>query len=63
MQRSTIWFAIAALWAVITFLSLLHHQWQLALLQAVTALVFLAVALYSRRKEASGRAGAPRSRG
>jgi VIT1/CCC1 family predicted Fe2+/Mn2+ transporter len=51
MRRSGIWFLIAALWLLIAVFAALRHGWQAAWLQAVIALIFLGVALYSRRKE------------
>ncbi|HTZ89502.1 MAG TPA: hypothetical protein VMA71_04125 [Alloacidobacterium sp.] len=51
MRRSNVWFLIAVLWLVSAAITALHQGWQRAWLQAVIALLFLGVAVYSRRKE------------
>ncbi len=51
MRRSSIWFLIAVLWLVVTIVTALHQGWQRAWLQAVIAVLFLAIAVYFRRKE------------
>lgn len=51
MRRSAVWFLIAVLWLVIAAVTALHQGWRRAWLQAVIAILFLAVAAYSRGKE------------
>jgi len=51
MRRSAVWFLIAVLWLVIAIVAALRQGWQRAWLQALIAILFLALALYSRRKE------------
>jgi hypothetical protein len=51
MRRSHIWLLIAALWLLITVFTTLRHGWKQAWLQAVIALLFLGVGLYSRYQE------------
>ena len=51
MRRSAIWWLVGGMWLLIAVLALLRHGWQQAWLQAVIALIFFAIALYTRRKE------------
>jgi hypothetical protein len=51
MRRSHIWLLIAALWFLITVFTTLRHGWRHAWLQAIIALLFLGVGLFSRRQE------------
>jgi hypothetical protein len=51
MRRSAVWFLIAVLWLVIAIVAALRQGWQRAWLQALIAILFFALALYSRRKE------------
>jgi hypothetical protein len=51
MRRSAVWFLIAVLWLVIAAVTALHRGWRQAWLQAVIAILFLAVAVYSHSKE------------
>lgn len=51
MRRFHIWLLIAFLWLLVSILAALRHGWRQAWLQALIALIFLGVGLYSRRRE------------
>ena len=51
MRRSTIWYLLAAAWAIDCILSLLHHNRQQVLLTALFAGAFLAAGLAFRVRE------------
>jgi hypothetical protein len=51
MRRSHVWLLIAALWLAITVFTALRQGWRQAWLQAVVALIFLGVGMYSRSRE------------
>jgi hypothetical protein len=51
MRRSTIWYLLAAAWAIDCVLSLLHHNRQQVLLTALFATVFLAAGIAFRARE------------
>jgi len=51
MRRSAIWWLTGALWLIVAVVVALRQGWQRAWLQSVIALLFFAVALYTRRKE------------
>ena len=52
MRRSTLWFALAAAWAVLLALNLRHHHDLNTLVMAVAVTVFAALGVFFRRREA-----------
>ena len=52
MRRSTVWFLIAGLWAIVVLLGLFRGQGRQMWLQGVVAATFLVIGLIHRSREA-----------
>ena len=51
MRRYHIWILIAALWLLSAVVTTLRQGWRQAWLQALAALIFLGIGIYTRTRE------------